>query len=339
MRAAYYDHQGAAREVLIIGTLPLPRPAAGEVRIRVHFSAVNPTDIKARDGFAGPMRYTRVVPHQDGSGVIDAVGDGVNESRVGERVWIFEAQYGRADGTAAEYVVVPTGNAVRLPSNVPLEVGACLGIPALTAHRCLFADGSLRGRRVLVHGGAGAVGTAAILLAKWAGAWVATTVSNQVQAVVATTAGADLVIQRKLTDVAAAIHAATGKVGVDRVVDVNLTANLEIDLACLTDGGAISAYAVNRPDESLSVPLLQAMVKGALFRFVFTYTTPNDAKQQAINDITKCLEAGAYHPAIGLSVPLVDIADAHEEQERGVVGKVLIDVLSDSEAGAAVTDA
>lgn len=327
MKAAYYEHQGPARDVLVVGNVPTPEPGFGEVRVRMHFSGVNPTDIKARDGFAGPMRYPRVIPHQDGAGRIDAVGPGVAPGRIGERVWVFEAQYGRAAGTAAEYVVIPDGNAVTLPDNVFLETGACLGIPALTAHRCLFADGHLHGRRVLVQGGAGAVGTAAILLAKWAGAWVATTVSNADQAVVATTAGADLVILRKTTDVAATVLAATAGVGVDRIVDVSVAANLDVDLACLAGGGVISAYAANRPDEALAVPLLKAMVKGALFRFVFTYTTPDDAKAQAVADITACLKAGAYHPAIGLCLPLEHIADAHEEQERGVLGKVLIDLL------------
>lgn len=329
MKAAYYEHQGPARDVLVVGTVPIPEPGFGEVRVRVHFSGVNPTDIKARDGFAGPMRYPRVIPHQDGAGKIDAVGPGVAPGRIGERVWVFEAQYGRAAGTAAGYVVIPDGNAVTLPDNVFLETGACLGIPAITAHRCLFADGHLHGRRVLVQGGAGAVGTAAILLAKWAGAWVATTVSNADQAVVATTAGADLVVLRKTTDVATVVLAATAGVGVDRIVDVNVAANLDIDLACLADGGVISAYAANRPDEALALPLLKAMIKGVLFRFVFTYTTPNDAKTQAIADITACLKAGAYHPAIGLCLPLENICDAHEEQERGVLGKVLIDLLPD----------
>jgi NADPH:quinone reductase-like Zn-dependent oxidoreductase len=329
MKAAYYERQGPARDVLVVGHMQTPKPGPGEVRVRVHFSGVNPTDIKGRDGFAGPMQFPLVIPHQDGAGRIDAVGPGVSKDRVGERVWIYEAQHGRPHGTAAEYVVVPGANAVKLPDNVFLEIGACLGIPALTAHRCLFADGHLQGRRVLVQGGAGAVGTAAILLAKWAGAWVATTVSNAVQAVVATTAGADLVIPRKTTDVAAAVLSATHNAGVDRIVDVNIAANLDIDFACLADGGVISAFAVNRPDESLALPLLKAMIKGALFRFVFTYTTPQEAKAQAIADITACLEAGAYHPAIGLSVPLDHIIDAHEEQERGVLGKVLVDLLPD----------
>ncbi|MGF6492124.1 NADPH2:quinone reductase [Luteibacter sp. 621] len=327
MKAAIYEHQGTPRDVLAVRDLPTPEPGPGEVRVRVHFSGVNPTDIKARDGFAGPMRYPRVIPHQDGAGQIDAVGPGVGAHRVGERVWVYEAQFGRPNGTAADWVVVPSANAVRLPDNSLLETGACLGIPAMTAHRCLFADGPLHGRRVLVQGGAGAVGTAAILLAKWAGAWVATTVSNKVQATVASRAGADLVILRTATDVATAVRIGTDGIGVDRIIEVNVVANLETDLACLAPGGVISSYAFTTPGESLSVPLFRAMEKGALFRFVFTYTTPRAAKDEAIRDITSCLVAGAYHPAIGLCVPLADIVEAHEKQEGGVVGKVLLDLM------------
>ncbi|MGK2911505.1 MAG: alcohol dehydrogenase catalytic domain-containing protein [Sphingobium sp.] len=160
MRAIHYDRQGAADDVLILGDLPSPWPQAGEVLVRVHMSGINPTDVKARTGFSSAMPYARVIPHQDGAGMIEAVGTGVPATRIGERVWIFEAQSGRAAGTAADYVVVPSTNAVPLPANTSYAIGASLGIPALTAHRCLFADGDLKGQRVLVHGGAGVVGTA-----------------------------------------------------------------------------------------------------------------------------------------------------------------------------------
>jgi len=325
MKAAFYERQGPAHEVLCVAELPDPRPGPGEVRVRVHVSGLNPTDLKARTGFSSAMPYPRIIPHQDGAGVIDAVGDPNEAGRVGQRVWIFEAQYGRPAGTAADYVVVPSAQAVPLPDNASFEVGASLGIPALTAHRCLFADGDIRGKNVLVQGGAGVVGTAAILLAKWAGAWVAATVMNEAQATVARAAGADLVLDRLNDDVATAIKARTGNAGVDRIVDVNVKANLDIDMACLAPGGVISSYAMSHADDALALPLLSAMMHGCVLRFVFIYTVPMAAKIQAIRDINACLASGDYAPHIGMKVELDKIADAHVALESAsVVGKVLV---------------
>jgi NADPH2:quinone reductase len=328
MKAAFYDKQGPASDVLNIGELPDPEPRLGEVRIRVAVSGINPSDIKTRTGFAGvTMPYKRIVPHQDGAGVIDRVGPGVPESRLGEKVWIYEAQTGRSAGTAAQYVVVPATNAIALPKGVSFEVAACLGIPALTAHRCLFADGELRGKKVLVQGGAGAVGTAAILLAKWAGAWVATTVSRPEQEAAALGAGADLVINRRTQDVAAVVRRATDNTGVDRIVDVDLIVNLETDLACLAPSGVISAYATEVPSAVLSIPFLRAMFSGFVFRYVFVYSMPEEARREAIKDVNACLAAGAYRPVIGMRVPLERLAEAHEAQESGrVVGKIVVDI-------------
>lgn len=325
MRAAYYDRQGPADEVLCVAELPTPQPGPGEVRVRMHMSGLNPTDLKARTGFSAPMPFPRIIPHQDGAGVIDAVGDPEEVGRIGQRVWIYEAQYGRASGTAAAFVVVPAGHAVPLPGDVSFEVGASLGIPALTAHRCLFADGDINGRRVLVQGGAGVVGTAAILLAKWAGAWVAATVMNAEQAIIARAAGADLVLDRLSDDVAGAINTHTRGAGVDRIVEVNVQANLDLDLACLASGGVISAYAAAQATDELSLPLLRAMVHGCVLRFVYIYSVPQEAKIHAIRDITACLASGAYSPHVGLKVDLQKIAEAHQALETGtVMGKVLI---------------
>lgn len=325
MRAAYYDRQGPADEVLCVAELPTPQPGPGEVRVRMHMSGLNPTDLKARTGFSAPMPFPRIIPHQDGAGVIDAVGDPEEAGRIGQRVWIYEAQYGRASGTAAAFVVVPAGHAVPLPGDVSFEVGASLGIPALTAHRCLFADGDINGRRVLVQGGAGVVGTAAVLLAKWAGAWVAATVMNAEQAIIARAAGADLVLDRLNDDVAGAINTHTRSAGVDRIVEVNVQANLDLDLACLASGGVISAYAAAQATDELSLPLLRAMVHGCVLRFVYIYSVPQEAKIHAIRDITACLASGAYSPHVGLKVDLQKIAEAHQALEAGtVMGKVLI---------------
>ncbi|KAG8148456.1 NADPH:quinone reductase [Burkholderia catarinensis] len=325
MKAAFYERQGAARDVLTVGELPMPEPGPNEVRVRIHVSGLNPTDVKARTGFSSALPYPRIIPHQDGAGVIDAVGVNVSPDRVGERVWLYEAQYGRATGTAAEFVVVPSSHAVRLPDNASFDVGASLGIPALTAHRCLFSDGSLAGRRALVHGGAGVVGTAAILLAKWAGAWVATSVTNAEQATVAKENGADLVIDRHAAEVASLVLDATGGFGVDRIVDVDLKSNLAVDMACVSQGGVISSYAMTHATDELSVPLLKAMMHGCVLRFVYIYHVPDEAKQTAVRDVVACVAAGAYSPRIGMKVPLESIVDAHEALESGrVIGKVLV---------------
>ncbi len=326
MRAAFYEKQGAAREVLVVGDLPDPHPGAGEVRVRVVASGINPSDIKTRTGFGGKaMPFPRIVPHQDGAGVIDAVGPGVSETRIGKRVWIYMAQWGRAFGTAAEFVVVPSVQAVRLADNVSFEIGASLGVPAMTAHRCLFADGDLRGKRVLVQGGAGAVGNAAILLAKWAGAWVAATVSREEQAEVARVAGADLVINRHEEDVPQAIRSATGGRGVDRIVDVDISANIEVAISCLARDGVVSAYSTESPQAKLAIPFFPALLGGLSFRFVYVYTMPEAAIRQAAEEISACAASGTYVPRIAKTYALNAVADAHEFQESGkAVGKILI---------------
>lgn len=327
MKAAFYEKQGKAQDVLKVGDLPMPEPGLGEVRVRLVVSGINPTDIKSRTGFAGSaMKFPLIVPHQDGSGVIDEVGEGVSVSRKGERIWIYEAQSGRAFGTAAQYVVVPESNAVSMPENTSFDTGACLGIAAMTAHRCLFADGPISGKRVLVHGGGGAVGNAAIQLARWAGAWVACTVSRPEQEESARQAGANLVINRLTENVSEVIHAATSAEGVDRIVDVNLIANIESNLECIALSGVMSAYATEEPQSQLGIPFLRAMFKGVVFRFVFVYSMPQAAREQAIQDITTCLAAGAYVPTIAAHYPLDSIAAAHVALESlQYVGKILID--------------
>ena len=326
MRAAFYDEQGAAREVLGVSDLPDPQPGAGEVRVRVVASGINPSDIKTRTGFGGKAKpFARIVPHQDGAGVIDAVGPGVPDTRIGERVWIYMAQWGRAFGTAAEYVVVPSVQAVTLADNVSFEIGASLGVPAMTAHRCLFADGDLRGKRVLVQGGAGAVGNAAILLAKWAGAWVAATVSRDEQAEVARAAGADLVLNRHEEDVSHAIRSATGGHGVDRIVDVDIAANINVAVACLARDGVVSVYSTETPEAKLIIPFFPALLGGFSFRFVYVYTMPEAAMRQATQEISACAASGAYVPRIAKTYALDAVVDAHEFQESGkAVGKVLV---------------
>jgi len=326
MRAAFYDRQGSAKDVLTVGELPDPPPGAGEVRVRMNFSGINPSDIKTRTGFGGkPMPFPRIVPHQDGAGIIDAVGHGVPDTRIGERVWIYMAQWGRAFGTAAELVTVPSVQAVKLEDNVSFEIGASLGVPAMTAHRCLFADGDLRGKRILVQGGAGAVGNAAILLAKWAGAWVAATVSREEQAEIARQAGADLVINRHEDDVPQAVRSATSGYGVDRIVDVDISANIDTAISCLTRDGVVSAYSTGSPQAKLAIPFFPALVGGFSFRFVYVYTMPEAAMRQAAYEISACAASGAYTPQIAKTFALNSVPEAHELQESGkAVGKILV---------------
>ncbi|MFY1662904.1 NADPH:quinone reductase [Pseudomonas sp. Pseu.R1] len=327
MKAAYYDQVGPAGQVLKVGEVQTPLPGPGEVRVRIAFSGLNPSDIKGRGGFKGAMAYPRVIPHQDGAGIIDAVGEGVAQSRLGERVWVFEAQTGRAFGTAAEFVVLPADRAIALADEVSLEQGASLGISALTAHRCLFADGDLRDKKVLVHGGAGVVGRSAIQLAKWAGAWVVTTIRHERDRETARASGADLVVNMHDDDVPSRVMAATDNTGVDRIVEVDLASNLELDMACLARGGTVSAYSVEAPDTAVSIPVLKAMVNCWVVRFILVYTMPEEAKRAAIRDVTACLAAGSYKPFVGQVFSLEQIAQAHDALDaRNVKGHMLIRV-------------
>ncbi len=266
MKAAYYERKGDPHEVLRVSELPDPEPGPGEIRVRVRVSAVNPSDTKTRQGWGGQdtMPFPRIVPHNDGAGEIDLVGPGVPEGRVGERVWVFEAQRdGRAFGTAAEYVVVPAGNAVRLADEASFDDGASLGVPGMTAHHLLFADGAIQGKTILVQGGAGSVGHLAVQLARWAGARVIATVGSSAQAEVARACGAHHVIDYKAQDVVAEVSRFTGEnAAVDRVVEVAFVKNLDIDAKVLKPSGAISTFMVDEdPSHPPAVNLQQLAAK------------------------------------------------------------------------------
>jgi NADPH:quinone reductase len=325
MRAAWYERQGEAAEVLQLGSLEQPSPGAGEVRVRIQASGVNPSDTYGRRGSQAPMAFPRVIPHQDGAGVIESVGPGVPTDRVGERVWIYEATWNRPGGTAAEFCVVPAQRAMRLPDQVDFDAGACLGIPALTAHRAVFADGPVTGQTVLVTGGAGAVGTAAVQLAKWGGATVVATVSSDAKAATAREAGADHTINYKTDDVAAAVRGLTGDAGVDRIVEVDFGGNLATSLQVVKLHGTIASYAT-RGEAEPKVPFRALMVKNVTVRAILVYTMPESAKAAGTTDITRALEQGALRPVIGARLPLERIAEAHSAVERGsVIGNVVLD--------------
>ena len=323
MKAVWFERNGPA-EVMQVGEMPEPEPGPGEVQIRVITSGVNPSDWKRRLGTTAPMAFPRVIPHQDGSGVIDRVGEGVPASRVGERVWLFESQFGRPFGTAAEYTVQPSGHAVRMPDYITHEQGACLGVPAMTAHRCLFADGPVEGTVVLVPGGAGAVGNYAIQEAKLAGATVISTVSSDHKGEIAIAAGADHIINYRTEDAAARIMDLTGGEGVDRIVEVDFAGNFPVTSQVLKTNGVVAIYSwgvIQQPP----VPL-QFRRSNTVVRNVLVYEMPEPAKEAAIADITDWLEAGALTHLIGPHFPLEDTVAAHLAVEGGAIGNVIVDV-------------
>jgi NADPH:quinone reductase len=323
MRAALYERYGPAREVLRVADVQRPEPGPGEVRVRVEFSGVNPTDWKSRGGATPRPIDGFQIPHHDGAGVIDAVGEGVDPGRTGQRVWTFMAAAGRRWGTAAEWTIVPAYAAVPLAEGASAELGASLGVPAITAHRCLFADGPIGGKTVLVAGGAGAVGHFAIELAKRAGARVITTVSGPEKAELAAKAGADLVVNYRDPDAADRIGSFAGAAGVDHVVEVALGANLPLDLAVITRPDArIACYAADADDPVL--PVRACMNANVVFRFVLLYGVPPEALSQAARDISAALADGALTELPVIKFPLDEVAAAQEAVERGAVGKTLV---------------
>jgi NADPH:quinone reductase len=324
MKAAWYEKQGAARDVLLVGDMNDPQPRAGEVRIRVAFSGVNPGDVKKReDAFGVGMPYPRVIPHSDGSGTVDAVGEGVSREWVGRRVWCYGAQSYRPFGTAAEYTVVPLKQAVPLPDSVPLEQGACLGIPGITAHRTVHVTGSVNEHIVLVQGGAGAVGACAVQLAHQAGARVIATCRSEGDKEIASRAGADEVLLTgdKLVERIRAI----APEGVHHVVEVAFGANIKTNTEVLTQGGSIATYATNVPLPE--TPVWQLVFVNARLFFVGSDDVPAEAKIEATRDINKALEAGWQGLDIAEIVPLNEIARAHELVERPAkAGRVIVEI-------------
>jgi NADPH:quinone reductase-like Zn-dependent oxidoreductase len=328
MRAAWFESFGSAQDVLQLGERETPVAGPGEVLVQVTASGVNPSDVKKRAGsFPDLLDGGFVIPNSDGAGVIESVGDGVEESRVGERVWIYQAQYGRRFGTAAEFVAIDSMRAPMLPDNASFEVGACLGIPAMTAHRCVFADGDVNGQTILVTGGAGRVGHYAVQWASQAGATVIATASNDEDKAVCTAAGAAHVVNHRADNVASAIMEATGGKLVDRVVDVEFGGNLPTTLEVLRIGGTIATYASTAVPEP-KLPFFQMMYKDVTVRMVIVYAMPEDAKMHAIAAIEKALSADALQHRIAHTLPLGDIARSNELVEEGSIrGAVVLKIV------------
>ena len=323
MRAVWYERNGAA-EVLEVGQGPEPAPGEGEVRIKVVTSGINPSDWKRRAGLTRPMDFPRVIPHQDGAGVIDRVGHGVPESRLGQRVWLYEAQNGRPFGTAADYTVQPSNRAVPLPAITSFAEGACLGVPAMTAHRCVFADGPVSGMTVLVTGGAGAVGNYAVQLAKLDGAQVVSTISSEAKAQLAREAGADHTINYRTENTTERILELTNGAGVDRIVEVDFAGNFPVSREVLRSNGVLAIYAAGTASQP-PVPL-QFNASNVTVRFVLVYDMPESAKEAAVTNINELLQAERLLHIVGPRFPLEATAEAHKAVEGGAIGNVLLEV-------------
>ncbi len=327
MRAAWYERMGPAREVLTLGELPTPEPGHGELLIRIEASGVNPHDTKRRSGWLGPAMYApRVVPHSDGAGTVAALGGGVRGVAVGDRVFIYRAGSARrGEGTAAQFVVVPQANAVRLPDALSFAEGACLGVPAFTAYHATLSDGPVSGRTVLVQGGAGAVGVVAVELARWSGAKVIATVSSAEKAAIARAAGADHVVDYTREDVVARVMEITGNAGVDRIVEVDFGANVAVDGAVVAENGTVASYSSTRVREPV-LPYYAFGLKGVRLHFVQGMNMPRDIREAGARTIVALLERGMLRPRIAERFPLSDIAAAHECVELGqIIGNVVVE--------------
>ncbi len=313
MKAAWYEKQGPPQEVLIVGEMPDPIPGPGELRIRIAASGINPGDTKKRgDAFGVGMPYPRIIPHSDGAGKVDQVGDGISSDWIGKSVWCYGAQSYRPFGTAAEFTVVPAAQAVPLPANVTPEQGACLGIPGITAHRAVHVAGSVNGRTVLVQGAAGSVGLCAVQLARYVGAHVIGTIRTPAEEQTAKQAGAHEVLLND-AELPSKVKALVPE-GIDHIVEVAFGANIERDVELLKMAGSIATYATNAATPT--IPFWPMVFKNIRLYFLGSDDFPPEAKAAAARDINAALEAGWPGFAIGERIPLLEIARAHELAEH-----------------------
>jgi NADPH:quinone reductase len=333
MIAAWYDRQGPAADVLRVGDLSAAEPGPGEVRVRLALSGINPGDVKKRQGWLdSTMPFPRVVPHSDGTGVIEAVGPGADAARTGARVWVYGAQSYRPFGTAASTTVVPSALAVDMPDSISDEAGACFGIPGITAHRAVFADGPVTGQTVLVHGVRGAVSSMAAQLARWGGATVIGTVRTDAEIGLVSEEVADHVVSLQSgpdgpdgPDGTAAAIRHLAPEGVDRVVEVALSANVDLDAAVVRNGAVVAAYATvkERPD----LPFWPMLFANVTIRLLGSDDFPQAAKDAAARDLTSAAAQGALSVSVARTFPLAEIAAAHELVEAGSApGRVLLSI-------------
>ena len=326
MRASWYEEFGPARYVLKVGDMDKPVAGDGQVLVRIHASGINPLDVKGRDGARWPMRGDKMIPHFDGAGVIESVGAGVDASRVGERVWLYEGNLGRAEGTAAEYLVLDASRANPLPESQSFAEGACLGIPAMTAHGAVYKDGSVEGQTILVTGAAGAVGNYAVQMARNGGAMVIGTVSSDEKADRAREGGAAHTINYKTEDVAERVKEITNGKGVDRVVEVELGGNMKTTSKILKTGAVIAAYA-SMAEPIAPFPFYGVLMKAPTLHIIGCFTLPQAFKQQSVSDISRWMAEGKLTSRVAGQYILNDIAAAHEAVEAGrQVGSVVVTI-------------
>ena len=319
MKACWFEAFGAAREILQQGDWPIPEPGPGEVLVQLHTTGVNPSDVKKRAGaFSDLLDAGPVIPHSDGAGVITAVGEGVSSSRVGERVFVYQAQHGRQLGTAAEYVALDSVRAPTLPDNASFEVGACVGIPIMTAHRCVFADGPVADQLLLITGGAGRVSHYAIQWAHRAGARVIATASNDQDATACREAGAEAVVSHREPEWGKVVLDLTGGQKIDRVIEVEFGANLPELLQCVRIGATIATYSSTVVPEPV-LPFRTMMFMDVTVRMVIVYAMPEAAKAQAVADTQAALLEGGLQHRIAEALPFDQMARAHEIIEEGSV--------------------
>jgi len=319
MRAVFYEANGAARDVLRADQVETPEPGAGEVRVRLRTSGVNPSDVKSRG--LRKLAFPRVIPHSDGAGEIEAVGTGVPKSRVGERVWVWNGQWQRPFGTAAEFIVLPAAQAVPLPGKVSFEEGACLGIPAMTAYHAIELAGADDNTTLFVSGGAGSVSQYAIQFAKTRGATVITTISSQDKATAAREAGADHCIDYKREAVGERVAEITNKRGVDAIIEMDLSANAKLIPAVLRPRGSVIVYGTGA---EATIPSFFCLTNSVLVQFFLVYQLDAQQRDRAVNGINRALERGKLVNRIGPTFPLAETAAAHEAVERGTIGNVVV---------------
>ena len=325
MQAAYYEHNGSAREVLRVGEVETPQAGPGEVRIKLAASGVNPSDVKSRQGSTRKIAWSRVIPQSDGAGIIDQVGDGIAKTRIGERVWIWNGQWKRASGTAAQYIALPAALAVKLPDNIGFEAGACLGIPAMTAIHAVALAGAEKGTTVLVSGGAGAVGQYVIQFAKALGATVLTTISSPEKAAIAREAGADHGIDYKREDVGERVMELTAKRGVDAVIEMDLAANANLIPFVLRSKGSVIVYGTGSPAANL--PAAFCLTQSIRLQFMLVYELDTRERERALAGIARALEQGKLINRVAQpTYALADIVAAHEAVERGTIGNVIVTI-------------
>ncbi len=324
MRAAYYEANGPAREVLKVGEVETPKPGPGEVRVRLLTSGVNPSDVKSRAG-SRKITWPQLIPHSDGAGTIDAVGDGVPAGRVGERVWVWNAQWKRAFGTAAEYVVLPAEQAVNLPAGISLAAGACLGIPAMTAWHAVALAAAGGGSTVLIAGGAGAVSHYAIQFAKARGATVLTTVSSAAKAEIARKAGADHAIDYRAENVGQRVMELTQSRGVDAVIELDIVANAKLLPGVLRPKGKVVIYGTGAPEAT--IPSSFCLINSITLQYFLVYELSREERAAAVEAIQDMLKADRLAHNVAATFPLDRIVEAHEAVESGrTVGNVVIEI-------------